>query len=259
MKSRILVSLVILSFIVTACAGKKATLLETIKQKGVIVVGTSADYAPFESKDSNGNFVGYDMDMVREIGKLMGVKVDIQDMGFDSIIASIQTGKIDIGVAGISDTPAREKIVDFTIPYYQNLDSVLVTGDSKVSSTTPQDIAKYKVGLQTGTGYDSWVEDNLVKKGLMSENNVFRYDNAQQGVLDLKAGRIDLFIINNAPGQIAAKAEGLTIAWSGSITPMIDAIAVPKGQTDLLNELNSIIQQLKDNGYLDTLKAQYIK
>lgn len=249
------------TFLLTACspkASQPANLYEKIKQAGKIVVGTSADYAPFESKDDQGNFVGYDMDLIREIGKRMGVQVEITDMGFDALLTALQEKKLDAVIASMSATPEREQQVDFTNPYFNSTQTLTGKAGSTITLTDPKDMAKYKVGVQTGTIEDTWITDELVKKGLMPEANVLRYERADQAALDLQAGRIDLAFLDTDPSLQLVSKMGLVVVYTGDIAQQPGAaIAVPKGETQLKDEMNKILATLNQEGFLKSLSDKW--
>src|SRR6187549_3898462 len=179
--------LVALSLILTACRGNSAAShMEAIKQAGMIKVGTSADYPPFESVDSSGNKVGFDIELMTEVGKRLDVKLKWVDMPFDSLIAAVQGGKIDASISAFNYSEERDKTIDFSDPYYTSEDSFTVADGFAGTIATPQDVAKYRVGVQTGTTQDSWLTDTLVVDGALPETNLFRYDRVDQAMLDLK-------------------------------------------------------------------------
>ncbi len=127
---RILLTLLmvaVLALSLAACGPKQpASHLEAIKAAGVIKVGTSADYPPFEYVDASGNKAGFDIDLMEEIAKRMGVKVEWVDMPFDSLIAAVQEGKIDMSISAFNYTEERDQTVDFTEAYYTSEDSFMV-------------------------------------------------------------------------------------------------------------------------------------
>jgi polar amino acid transport system substrate-binding protein len=186
--------------------------LEAIKERGKMIVGTSADYPPYESVDDAGNFVGFDMDMIREIGKRMGVEVEIKDMAFDGLIAAVQEGKIDAIIAAMQATPERLEQVDFSEPYHFQTDAFLVGGDSDIVIEKPTDAGGHSIGVQTGTTHERWVQENLIKPGLITEDQLFRYERVDQGALDVAAGRLDILLINGDPAKELADKQGLKIA-----------------------------------------------
>jgi polar amino acid transport system substrate-binding protein len=180
-------------------AGEDTGLLGVIQQRGTLVVGTSADYPPYESIDASGNFVGFDMDLVRAVGEKLGVEVEIQDMPFDTLIAAVQEGKIDAVIAAMQATAERDKMVDFTIPYRMTKDAFLGAADTTLTLEKPEDAAGKSIGAQTGTVQERWIQDTLVGGGLTGADQVFSYERADQGALDVSNGRIELFLLDAEP------------------------------------------------------------
>ncbi|MBW1722463.1 MAG: amino acid ABC transporter substrate-binding protein [Deltaproteobacteria bacterium] len=233
--------------------------LSVIKQRGEIIVGTSADYPPYESVDKKGNFVGFDMDIIREVGKRMGLKVKIKDMGFDTLIAALQKKKIDLIIAAMQGTPERDEKVDFSIPYNFVKDAFITSTKADVKMTKALDAAGKKIGVQTGTIQETWVMNNLVKPGLTREDQLFRYERVDNAGLDLAAGRIDLVLIQSKPAKdLVAKNKKLKIALVTTETIKAgQCIALPEGETSLKAELDRIITQLKKEGWIKRKKAQW--
>jgi len=269
---KILVTLVVVTLIVSACAPAAtptptevppteppATYLDTIMAKGKIVVGTSADYPPFEYVDEEGNFAGFDMDVIREIGKRLGVEVEIVDMAFDTIIAAVQQGKIDCAIAAMSATAERDEKVDFTIAYYKSADSMLVASDSTIEISKPEDAAAHNIGVQTGTTHEDWVLEVLVETGLMPEDRVFRYERADQAALDLEAGRIDVLFVDEAVGKAFEEEMNLKVIFVGYLAQEPDAIAILEGATELKAALDEVVTQMEEEGVLDELKALHFE
>lgn len=258
---RIIQTVLIASLILTlaACASSKASHLDTIKKNGTIKVGNSADYPPFESIDSSGNRVGFDIDIMNEVAKRLGVKVEWVDMPFDSIIAAVQEGKIDMAISGFNYSEERDKTVDFTEAYYTSEDSFMVADSFTGQITKPEDVAKFKVGAQTGTTQDTWLTDELVKKNLMPESNLFRYDRVDQAALDLKSGRIDVLMSDYVPAQAIQKQQGgMKIVYHGVLSTGPVNMVIPQGDTDLAKALNDIIKQMKSEGLIDSLAMKNI-
>ena len=252
--------IVAITLVLSACGPKEpANHLEAIKQEGKLVAGTSADYPPFESIDENGNMVGFDIDLINEIGKRMGVEVEIQDMPFDSLIAGVQEGKIDLSIAAFNYTEERDKTVDFTDAYYYAEDGFLVAEDFAGEITAPEDAAQYKVGVQTGATADGWATENLLDAGLMSEESLFRYERMDQAALDVKAGRIDILITDYIPAQaLADELGGLKVVYHAEISTGPVNIIVPEGDVELTNALNEIIADLLEEGFIDELAERHI-
>jgi polar amino acid transport system substrate-binding protein len=262
-RSYALVAAVVVIFTLLAgCApaGQPAAeqgLLGQIKQRKQLLVGTSADYPPYESVDKAGNFSGLDVDIIREIGKRMGVEVKIQDMGFDSLIASVQQKKVDAVISAMQATPARAEKVDFSTPYHMPKDGFLVKADSSLTINDPKDAAGKNIGVQTGTVQEKWVVENLVKPGLTKDSQVFRYERVDDAARDLQSGRIDtLMIIGDAAQSLASKMNLKVALLTDKTISGGQAIAMPKGETALKAEVDRIIGEMQKDGTMKKLQDQ---
>ncbi len=255
----VLVSLLVAaSLLLSACGGAKAANhLEAIKQAGVIKIGTSADYPPFESVDASGNKVGFDVDLMTEIAKRLGVKLEWVDMPFDSLIAAVQEGKIDASISAFNYSEERDQTIDFSEAYYTSEDAFTVAEGFAGTIVNPEDVAAYKVGVQTGTTQDSWLTDNLIKTGKLPEENIFRYDRVDQAMLDLKNGRIDVMMSDYVPAQALVKQLGGLVVYHGVLSSGPMNIVIPNGDKELQQAINDILKQLKDEGFIDQLAVKY--
>ena len=230
-------------------------LLTQIQAKGKLVVGTSADYPPYESIDAEGKFVGFDMDLIRAVGEKLGVEVEIQDLPFDTLIAGVQEGKIDAIIAAMQATPEREEMVDFSIPYRPTKDAFLGKGDTAIVIAKAEDAAGYTIGAQTGTVQEKWIQDNLVDKGLTPADKVFSYERADQAALDLGNGRLELLLMDAEPAMSLADQSGLKLLLvTSDTTTGGKSIAIPDGSAELKAELDKIIQGLIDDGTVQKIQ-----
>lgn len=261
MKNLYKLTIVLLMFalLLSACAQQEPeNLLEKIKADGKITVGTSADYPPFESVDENGEIVGFDIDIMKEIGKRLEVEVEMVDMGFDGLVTAVQEGKLQAVIAAMAPTPERQEKVDFTIPYFYGLQTILGAPDTDISITDPKQMADYKVGIQSGTTMEEYLLTELVESGLMSEDNIARYERVDNAALDLKAGRIDLVFTDTGPALDFVDSMGVKELFTDSIVKAGgSAIAMPKGETELQQAMNDIIQQMIDEGLIDQYRDQW--
>ncbi len=259
--SKILVIAVLLVMVLTACGPKApANKLEAIKQAGKIVFGTSADFPPFESVDDNGNFVGFDVDLMNELGKRMGVDVEIVDMPFDSLIASVQEGKIDASVAAFNYSEERDEAVDFTDPYYFAEDGIMVAEDFSGEINAPEDMANYIIGIQTGSMQEAWVVENLVDTGMLPEENLFRYERIDQAAMDIKAGRVDALMTEAVVTKnVAEELGGLKVIFTGVVSNGPVNIIIPEGATELAAEMNKYIAEMLDDGFIDSIILKHMQ
>jgi len=250
----------ITALIISACGpSEPANELEAVRQEGKIVVGTSADYPPFEYVDEAGEMIGFDIDLANEIGKQMDLEVEIIDMPFDSLIASVQEGKIDVSIAAFNYTEERDKTVDFSDAYYYAEDGFMVVEDFGGEITKPEDAANYTLGVQTGSTADGWATENLVEAGLMSEENLFRYERMDQAALDVKNGRIEVLMTDYVPAQaLADQVGGLKVVYHAEVSTGPVNIITPEGSTELTNAINEVIAKMLEDGFIDQLSIKWV-
>ena len=259
-KSLIFLVLVVLTAaLIAGCAGQKAeSVLDKIKTSGKVVVGTSADYAPYEFVDDAGKITGFDVELMEEIAKRMGVELVWTDMPFDSLVAAVQEGKIDMSISCFNYSEERDQQVDFSDPYYTSQDAFLVAEGFTGTITDPADIIQYKIGVQSGTVQDDWVTTELIETGLMPESKLSRYERVDQAALDLQAGRIDVLVADSVPAQALIKQfGGFKIVYEVQLYTGPINIVLPEGDKALRDEVNKIIKQLQDEGFIDQLAVKY--
>lgn len=238
----------------TAAEGTEETTAQaagTEAAGGVLVMATNAEFPPYEFHDG-GEIVGIDAEIAKAIADELGMELEIEDIAFDSIIPEITSGKADMGLAGMTVTEDRKQNVDFSDTYAKASQKIIVKEDSEIAS--PDDLAGVIVGVQQGTTGDIYVSD------LEEENTtVERYNKGFEAVQALSQGKIDAVVIDGEPAKtFVAQTEGLKILEE-SFTDEEYAIAVKKGNTDLLDKINGALKTLKDNGTLDKIVAKYIK
>lgn len=227
----------------TAAAAEK-----TESTGGKIVMVTNAEFPPYEYHE-NDTIVGIDADIARAVAEQMGVELEIQDMAFDSLIPAIQSGKADFAAAGMTVNEDRLKNVDFTDTYAQAAQVIIVKTDSPIAS--PDDLTGKKIGVQTGTTGDIYADD-------IENAEVQRFNKGMEAVMALNQGKIDAVIIDREPAKVFVKEnEGLKIL-DEAFTEEEYAIAVKKGNTELLDKMNAAIKELKESGELQKIVDKYI-
>lgn len=218
---------------------------------GKLVMATNAEFPPYEYHDGDA-IVGIDAEIAKAIADELGMELEIEDIAFDSIIPEIVSGKADMGLAGMTVTEDRMQSVDFSDTYAKASQKIIVTEDSEIAS--PDDLKGVIVGVQLGTAGDIYVSD-LEADGTTVE----RYSKGFEAVQALSQGKIDAVVIDGEPAKtFVAETEGLKILEE-SFTDEEYAIAVKKGNTELLEKINGALKTLKDNGTLDEIVAKYIK
>ena len=255
----VLVLVIVLGVLLAGCQqATEGTVLGKIQVANKVVVGTSADYPPYEYIDETGTMTGFDIELMEEIAKRMGVAVEWQDMPFDSLIAAVQEGKIDMSISCFNYSEERDQLVDFSDPYYTSQDAFIVTDGFTGTFIDPEDAANFKVGVQSGTVQDEWLTAELVDAGLMSEANLSRYERVDQAALDLQVGRIDILMADDVPAQaIVSQYDGLNIVYQGMLYTGPINIVLPDGAADLQAEVNRIIAELQAEGFIDALAVKY--
>ena len=228
-------------------AAEPATLLEQIKAKGKVVVGTEAQYAPYEFKDLDANFAGCDIWLAQQIADSLGVELEVVDMAFDGIIPAVKSGQVDIGIAAFTKTPERAEEIDFTNLYETSAQLLIVkTGDADKYSTK-EALAGQKVGAQKGT-----IQSQLIQTAL-PDSELFELEKYPALALEVQNGNIAGLVVDQAVGEslIATSNGGLEVsnfAFTSEEASFGKAVVAAKGSEDLLAEVNTVINQVVNDG-----------
>lgn len=220
-------------------------------EKDVLVFGTNAEFPPFEYLGDDGEPDGFDIALIKAIGEKMGVEVEIQNMEFASLVAATGT-KIDGVIAGLTVTDERKEAVDFSDAYYEAVQYVIVPADSTIA--TADDLKNKTIGVQLGTT-GMFIAEEIEGATVQS------YNKAVDAVNDLNNGRVDLVIIDRNPAEVfVSKFPDKIVAIEGAqfgFEAEEYAIALPKG-SELVEQVNTALAELKADGTFDALVAQYI-
>ena len=224
-------------------------------KKEVLVMATNANFPPYEYKDGE-LFAGIDVELAQAIATKLGMELDIQDVEFGSIIAGVESGKYDMGMAGMTVTEDRKKQVNFSTSYATGVQVVIVKEDSAIKSL--DDITtSSKIGVQQDTTGDIYASDT-VENGGWGEEAVTRYKNGADAVQALLTDKLDCVIIDQEPAKsFVAANSGLKILET-AYTNEDYAIAVGKNNTELLEKINKALDELKQDGTIDKIVSKYI-
>ena len=234
MKNILRLSLLFICLIVMVGCGKK--------DDNKLVMVTEAGFAPYEYYE-NGEIVGVDVDIAKEIAKELGKELVIKDIAFDSIINEVRTGKADIGAAGISYSDERAKKVDFSINYSVSKQVVIVKNDSFINSIN--DINDKKIAVQLGSVADTYVTENYKNAEIVRQKKYLA------AIEDLKVGKVDLVVMDELPAkEIIEKNSGIKIL-DGELTNDSYGMIVKKGNTELLETVNKVLNRLSSDGSID--------
>jgi len=249
LKKIVLLALTVI-FVVTclaSCAGSS----------GKLVMATNAAFPPYEFKDDSGNFAGIDVELAQKIAEKMGKELEIMDVDFGAIIGGVETKKYDIGVAGMTVTDERLKSVNFSDTYAKGVQVIIVKEDSAIKTVDDLGTSDAKIGVQQDTTGHIYASDT-VENGGYGEDRVISYKTGADAVQALVSDKVGCVIIDNEPAKSFVEAnEGLKILDTSYVEEDY-AIAINKDNTELLEEVNKILGELKADGTLDQIIEKYI-
>lgn len=229
----------------------KNYLLKTIQEKGKVVVGMSADYAPYEFHyiDESGKDVigGFDVDIANEIAKKIGVELAIQEMDFDALVAALPAGKIDLVISGMNPTEERAKVVDFSEIYYNSKHGVLVRAEDADKYKTFADLEGAKVGAQLGSTQEQIAKSEIPNADLQLLANVNNL------ILELKSGKVDAIVMEKPVAEMAVKTNPELAVGEPTYEEKTggNAVGIAKGNEELLAKVNEVIKELNETGKMD--------
>ncbi|MCI8466188.1 MAG: amino acid ABC transporter substrate-binding protein [Lachnospiraceae bacterium] len=229
----------------TETAGTEAAETKADGNSGKLIMATEAGFAPYEYTEDGETVIGVDVDIANEIAKAMGRELEIQNMSFDSALLAVQQGKADFAAAGISIRPDRQEKMDFSIEYATSRQVVVVNKGSKRVDSVDALTADTVVGVQTGTVGDLYCQDDLGTKELK------QYGKFMEAAMDLKNDRIDCIIMDLLPAEEMVKVNDDLEILEGEVLNDKYAIAVQKGNTEMLDQINQVLQKLVDEGKIE--------
>ena len=228
----------------SAAAGELTTV-----EAGKLTMATNAAFPPYEMTTDAGEFEGIDIETAQAIADKLGLELQIDDMDFDAALLSVQQGKADIVMAGVTVTDERKAVMDFSDSYATGIQSIIVPEGSDI--TSPDDLAGKKIGTQRGTTGYIYCSDDF------GDENVVAYDDGLTAVQALNNGQVDAVVIDNAPAQeFIAANPGLKILDT-SYAEEDYAIGMAKN-SPLEDAVNSVLEELKADGTLQSIVDKYI-
>lgn len=224
----------------TGCAGGS--------DKDTLIMATNAEFPPYEYRDGD-SFVGIDIEIAQAIADDLGKELVVEDMAFESVIAAVQSGKADIGIAGLTVDEDRLANVNFSDSYTTAAQVVIIKEDAEVS--TPDDLVGKKIGVQLGTTGAAYAGD-------IENATVEQYNKGFEAVQALLQDKLDAVIIDREPAKVfVSQNEGLVIL-DEEFTVEDYAIAIAKNNTELLDDVNAALADLKSSGKLQEVIDKYI-
>ena len=253
--SLILAAVMILAaFALTGCSSKKGKSLDDIKKSGKLTVYTEAGFAPYEFIYNN-EIVGVDVEIMKAVAKKLGVEIEVTDVDFNTICASVKSGKADVGAAGITINDERKLSVDFSVPYSTTEQYIIVAEDNETIKTL-EDLSGKNVGVQEGTTSDSAV-NKLISDKVVTGTVVTGYKSPAIAAASVP-NKIDAVVTDKLTAELIVKNNSGLKAFklvdkSGNPIAEIEeyGIAVAKGSDDLLAVINEVIKELEADGSID--------
>ena len=223
--------------------------IEAIKAKGKLVLGTEAQYAPFEFKDMDANFVGCDIWLAQQVADALGVELEVMDMAFDGIIPAVKSNQVDIGIAAFTVDEERAKEIDFTDMYQKDEQMLIVKKGNEEVYTTKESLAGQQVGAQRGT-----TQSKLIQSAL-PDSKLFELDKWPTLAMEVANGNIAAIVVDGAVGQnLIATNDGIAQAnftFSEEEASFGKAAVVAKGKDDLKELVNAVIANVTSEGSFD--------
>lgn len=263
--SSLLAMLLVLVFAFTGCGGsgsndsKEAeSTTGAVAESGIpetLIVGTNAEFPPFEFVNDNGDYDGFDIALMQAICDKIGCKMEVNNMEFKSLLGALQMDSIDVIAAGMTATEERKESVDFTESYYEAKQVIIVKKDSNVASFA--DLNDKKIGVQEGTTGDLYVtpeEDGA----LVEKAEIKRFKKGVDAVMDLKNGGVDAVVIDKNPAKEFVNSNDDLMIVEDDAAIENYAFAVAKGNTELAEAINNALTELKADGTYDSLIKEYI-
>lgn len=222
--------------------------------KPVLKMATNASFPPYEMKDDGENIIGIDAEIAAAIADKLGMELQIIDIEFGAIIAGVQSGKYDMGMAGMTVNEERLQSVNFSTPYATGVQVIIVPEGSAIQTFDDIAAGEYKVGVQLSTTGDIYASEDLAE----SKSEVVQYETGNDAVAALVAGKVDAVIIDNEPAKSYVEAnKGLVILSTNYVTEDY-AICVAKDNEDLLKKINKALDELIADGTVKKIVDKYI-
>lgn len=234
----------------------KTDLLEKIQKNGKLVVGMSADYAPYEFHyiDENGKDVigGFDVDIANEIANKIGVDLVIQEMDFDALVSALPAGKVDLVISGMNPTEERAKVVDFSEVYYNSKHGILVRAEDADKYQRFADLEGAKVGVQLGSTQEKIAKTEIPNVNLQQLSNINNL------ILELKAGKVDAIVMEKPVAEMAVKSNPELAVGKPIYEEQTggNAVGIAKNNPQLLAKVNEVITELNESGKMDEYIAK---
>ena len=233
-----------------------AHLLEKIKERGILVVGTASGYPPYEFVDTSvaeKKIVGVDIELAQKIADELGVKLEVQDMNFQALLSSLGSGKVDIAIAGMNETAERKKSIDFSHGYLPTHAKILIKKSDVALYPELSSFEGKPIGVQKSS-----IQENLVKQK-MKKSQIIALAHVPDVIMELKHGKVACVVTDSLiGGQYLLFNDDLMLSSIDlGEEALLSAVAIPKGNKEFLTVVNKVIDEETENGNIEKWKTYY--
>ncbi|MFC4025379.1 transporter substrate-binding domain-containing protein [Oceanobacillus longus] len=252
-----LITAFLLIMFLAACGGSNETDTDSNEDSGdseekeVLTMATSADFPPFESRDTEGNFEGFDIELAQLIAEELGYELKIEDMSFDGLIGALQAERVDMVMAGMSATEKRKENVDFSSEYNRSGEMFVTKAEEPIEAL--EELEGKKVGVQLGTIQEEGADQLSEEYGF----EVKKVDDAGIMVQEINSNRIDVMYMDKEVAKGYIESQGFVGFDDPTTVSPGMAIAFPKG-SELVEEVNAALEEIESSGQLNELKEKWL-
>lgn len=254
------------AFVFAGCGGSEtatggvqngsASLMEKIKDRGALIVGTASGYPPYEFIDTSvgeKKVVGVDMELAQKIADQLGVKLEVHDMNFQALLTSLGSGKVDIAIAGMNETEERKKSMDFSTGYLPTYPQILIKKSDQAVYKEIKDFAGKAIGVQKSS-----IQEKIAQEK-MKESRMVALAHVPDVIMELKQGKVAAVVTDSLIGEqyILFNDDLMLLPLHLEEKPVLSSVAVPKGNEDLLKMINAVVEEETKNGNIEKWKTYY--
>lgn len=230
----------------------EGNLLSKVKDRGSLLVGLEGTYPPFSFQDENGKLTGFEVEFAQALAAHLGVKANLKPTKWDGMLASLDSGRIDVAINQVTISPERKKKYDFSTPYTVSGVQALTKKENAASISKPEDLSGKKVGVGLGSNYEQWLRENV------KDVDIRTYDDDPTKYQDLRVGRIDAILVDRLAALDLVKKTGNTLAVSGPAFSRLEAgVALRKGNPEMLKAIDDAVAEMQKDGTLKTLSDKW--
>jgi polar amino acid transport system substrate-binding protein len=255
----ILLILILLFFLVGCEPNNPLDHLTLIQQKGIIRVGTTPDYPPFEYLTESGVHGGFDIDLMSVMAQKLGVKLEWVDYPFENLVPALQRKEIDMVVSAFYENNKAASKIDFSDAYFFPQDALVCLPSSGIVIQAPGEVRKYKTGVMLGSLQDGWLTTLLEKDNIPLSNHIARYEKIEDALHDLQGHNNDLLMLDQYQANKLANDGNLKILYKGQISASPIRMVLPKGDMQLQKIVNSTLQELIEDGTINHLIQKHFE